>query len=89
MFRIVGIGLAVIRQDCKVPCLCDTKPCPLFFSLKISGGEDFLVMGVPPVRPARRTEDKFIAVVEDDEGVRGMCGGYENDTHGRRCFKYG
>jgi len=89
MFRIVGIGLAIVRQDSEIPSLCDTKPSALFFSLKISGGEDFLVMGMPPVRSARRTEDEFIAVVEDDEGVGRMCGGYENDTHGRRCFKYG
>ncbi len=84
MARIVGIGLAVIRQDRKVPGFRDTEPSALLFSLKISSGEDFLVVGLPPVRSARRTEDEFIAVIEDDERVRRMCGSYENDTHSCR-----
>ncbi len=42
---------------------------------------------MPPMRPARGTKNEFIAIVEDDEGVGGMCGGYKNDTHGcRRLF---
>ena len=89
MARIVSIGLAVIRQDSKVPRFRDTKPRSLLFSLKVSGGEDFLVVGMPPVRSARRTEDEFIAVVEDDEGVGRMCGGYENNTHGVVVWSYG
>lgn len=42
------------------------------------------MMRIPPMRPARWTENEFIAVVEDDEGVGRMCGGYKNDTHGCR-----
>lgn len=67
MVRIVSIGLAVVRQDSEVARFRDPEPGPPLFTLKIPSGEDFLVMGMPPMRPARRTEDELIAVVEDDE----------------------
>lgn len=82
MDRIVSIGLAVVRQNREVPCFRDPEPSSLLLTLKISGREDILVMGMPPMWSARRTEDEFIAVVEYDEGVGRMCGGDENDTHG-------
>ena len=85
MVRIVSIGLAVVRQDSEIARFRDPEPGSLLFTLKIPSGEDFLVMGMPPMRSARRTEDELIAVVEDDEGVGRMCGCYEDDTHGRFC----
>ena len=87
MTRIVRISFAIIRQDSKIASLRDAEPSSLLFSLEISSGEDLLVVRMPPMRPARGTKNEFIAIVEDDEGVGGMCGGYKNDTHGcRRLF---
>jgi hypothetical protein len=87
MTRIVRISFAIIRQDSKIASLRDAEPSSLLFSLEISSGEDLLVVRMPPMRPARGTKNEFVAVIEDNEGVGGMCGGYKNDTHGcRRLF---
>jgi hypothetical protein len=44
MLGIVGIGFSVICQDSKVAGFCDAKPCSLLLALKVSRGEDALVM---------------------------------------------
>jgi len=75
------IALSIVRQDREVPVLRDAEPRPLLFSLEVSRGQNFLVVGGPPVRSAGGTEDKFIAVVEDDQRVIGVCGGNEDDAH--------
>lgn len=81
MFRIVGIGLSVIRQDGEIPRLRDAQPCPLFRPLQVSRGQDLLVVGSPPVRSAGGSSYELIAVVEDDEGVGGMCSGGNDYAH--------
>lgn len=86
MARIVGVGLAVVRQDSEVARFRNAEPGSLLFTLQISGGEDILVVGVPPVRSARGTQDELVAVIDDDEGVGRVCRGYENDTHGFGSF---
>lgn len=81
MFRIVGICLSVIRQDGKVSRLRDAQPRPLLCPLQVSRGEDFLVIGSPPVWSAGWAGYELIAVVEDDEGVGGVCSGCNYYAH--------
>ena len=44
------------------------------------------MMRIPPVRPTRWTEYKFIAVVDYDEGIGGMSGSCKDNTHARCSF---
>lgn len=81
MCRIVCIVLSIICQDREVPGLRDAEPRSLLFSLEVSRRQDFLVVRRPPVWSTRGTEDKFIAVVENDERVIGVCGGDQNYAH--------
>lgn len=80
----MSIGLAVVRQNSEVPRFRDAEPGSLLCTLKISRAQDLLMVRRPPMWPARWTEDEFITVVKDDEGVVWVCSGCKNDTHGCR-----
>lgn len=69
MIRIIRIRFSIIREDGKVACFCDPGPGSLFGALEIAGGEDLLVVRCPPVWSAGGTDDEFVSVVDDDEGV--------------------
>jgi hypothetical protein len=79
--RISGICLAIVGQDGEAPRLCDAEPCTSLFSLQVSRREDLLAIRRPPMRPARGTEDEFIAVVKYDQSVRRVGSGKEDNTH--------
>ncbi len=85
MFGIVGIRLTIVCENRNVAMFCDSEPSPLLGSLEISRRENFLVMRGPPVRSTRRTEDEFVAVVEDYKSIGRMGGCSEYDTHNRSC----
>lgn len=63
------IRFSIVGQDGKVPGLSDACPRSLLCSLQVSRREDLLMVRVPPVWPARRTENELVSIVEDDESV--------------------
>lgn len=82
-------SLPIISQDRKVPGFRDAQPRALLGTLEISCREDFLVTGSPPVQAGRGPKDVFIAVVEDYQRVRRVCGGDEYYAHLARWFLLG
>lgn len=46
------------------------------------------MVGCPPVWSAGGAEDEFVAVVKDDEGVGGVGGCGEDDTHGSGVYSF-
>lgn len=70
------ICFSIICQDSEIARLRNTSPCPLLSSLEVARREDLLVVRGPPVWSAGGTEDELVSVVEDDEGVVGMCSCY-------------
>lgn len=77
--------LSKICEDGKVAGLGDPQPCALLLAQEVSRGEDLLMAGGPPVWRTGWTADEFVAIVEDDEGVGGMCGGGKDYAHFGGC----
>jgi hypothetical protein len=70
-----------VGQDSEFALFRYAQPRSLFWALEVSCGENFLVLGGPPMRPTGGTQDKFIAVIEDYNSVGGVGGGGQEDTH--------